>query len=517
MEPTQMYRLVQGAGAVPLLDRDPLIDYPPVLLDSLAAMATSFAVAVFLTGGVVRDWLAGRKPCDLDLTVPGQALDCARWLASRLGGTFVPLDEGEGVARVVWQGLTIDLGGFREGTASIEADLARRDFTINALGLAFDPGRRRLAEPRALIDPTGGLADLRARRLRLCHPGALAADPLRALRAYRFMACLDLSMEAATGERIAGAVETIRTVAGERIRHELDLLMASGRAASAVAAMAESRLLDALLPELACARGLAQPASHHLDVFFHSLATLQSLEAILAAPERFFRPGQVPAARNLAASAAARRLLAHAALLHDLGKVPTAGRAGERITFYSHDRVGGELVAAVAERLRWSRADSRRLVRLVAGHMWPFHLANVRRRTGSVTPRAGLRLVKAHGDDLASLFVLAMADAQAGQGPDKPADTEAALAALFAEVDTLARERVRPVLAQPRLLTGRHLIDLFGLAPGPIFARILQALEEAQVDGRIRTRQQAEAFVRDWLARPGAKPEDVAVLRPARG
>ena len=188
-----------------------------------------------------------------------------------------------------------------------------------------------------------------------------------------------------------------------------------------------------------------------------------------------------------------------AALFHDLGKPAALRLAGERITFYNHERIGAELFAALARRLRWSREKFERIGSLVALHMWPFHLSNVRRKRGAVTARACLKMYKAAEGELAGLFLLAMADSLAGQGPDKPAGMENELAALFTQVLGVCKTQVAPVLAGPRLVTGKDLIAM-GLAPGPLFKDILAEVEKAQVEGVVQDRAQALDMVRRFLA-----------------
>ncbi len=480
------------------LDRDWLAAAPPRLRRALARVARGHGAPWYLAGGAVRDWLACRACRDLDLTVARGAVACARALARELGGTCVPLDQEQGVARVVWQGWELDLADFREATTTIEADLGRRDFTVNALAVAFDPESGGLLAPYRLIDPTGGAADLARGRIRLTHAGALRADPLRLLRAHRFAATLGLAIASDTARRITAEAALLAGVARERIAYEFDLIVASPRAAATVAAMAADGLLWQVVPELQAGAGLAQPASHHLDVFGHNLAALRAMEEILVDPGARF-PDHGPALAAYAAGGRRSLWLKWAALCHDLGKPACHAVRNGRITFYNHDREGARHFVAMGRRLRWSREAVTRVSRFIELHMWPFHLCNARRKTG-ITPRACLRLVRAAGEELPGLFLLAMADSLAGAGPGKPAGMEAELAALYAEVDRVWQESIRPVLEQPRLLNGHDLLARFPLAPGPQLGKILASLEAAQVAGEVASRDEAEAWVAAFLA-----------------
>ncbi|RJQ79375.1 MAG: HD domain-containing protein, partial [Desulfobacteraceae bacterium] len=376
----------------------------------------------------------------------------------------------------------------------------QRDFTINSLAVAFDPQRAGLLAPYQLIDPTAGAAALRQAIVRHCSDRAFVDDPLRLLRAYRFMAELDFRLAPETEDLLRAQAMLIGGVAGERLAHELQLIMASPRACATVRAMARSRLLEALFPELAAGRGMKQPSCHHLDVFDHCLEALCRMEEIQEQPARFF-PDTAGQVSDYLAAGANAALLKWAALLHDIGKpgVRSYGEGG-RIIFHGHDRLGGELGLEVAGRLRWSRQDTRRLAQLIRGHMRPHHLHPVLSK-GRFTPRAALRLVKELGEDVVGVFVLAMADSLATAGPGKPPVSEEGIAALHAAVIRCWQQRIRPVLSRPRLLSGHDIMALFDLAPGPLVGKITAELERAEVAGEVTGKEEAREWVADYLER----------------
>jgi poly(A) polymerase len=481
------------------------------LLQTMAALADHWQMPLYFSGGVVRDWLLDRQPADLDLTVASGALDFARELAAGLGAAFVPLSPEEGVARVVWGDTCLDISQFRDGTTTIEADLALRDFTVNAMAVGFDSSRQSLANNGLIIDPLAGMGDFNRGLIRLTHLRALEADPLRMLRAYRFAAAFDWRIEVDTRNAIARHGALIRRVSGERIAAEFDKILCCRNAHPTIKEMAECGLLFHLFPELGAGVGLLQPSSHHLDVFGHSLETFSQMESIIQKPEAFFSgPSSTELSPELVHDLAhylncprqAIRLK-YAALFHDLGKTVTSAVKEGRVTFYNHDEAGVALVAGIAKRLHWSNEDTRRISQLVRQHMWPFHLYNARTRTG-ITPKAILRLVKAAEDELIGLFFLVMADSLAGQGIGKPAGMEEGVAALFAEVYQTYQERLKPILEKP-LVTGDDLIEELHLRPGPLFREIFNGLLEERAVNPEMTKAEALAWAKGYAATRAAE------------
>ncbi len=468
---------------------------PETVITAMVTAAADLGSPLFLCGGAVRDLLMNRAPTDLDFTLAA-AGPLARRLARDLPATLVVLDEKEQAWRLVWKGIDLDITGMRGRGDDIIDDLSFRDFTVNALAVALD--HTALDRGRAgLIDPGGGIEDLVARRLRMVNKGAFAADPLRRLRAFRFAAALDFTVVAATMSAIGEYSGSLAGVASERINHELEQMLASGRAATGLELMRDNGILGEVMPELYRGAGMAQPASHHLDVLDHGIAALTAVEELIGDPGRFY-PDHGRDFTAWIRIGNHKKNLRWAALLHDVGKPDCFALRGERITFYNHDQVGGRLVCAIGRRLRWSRRQQQRVAHLIRLHMWPFHLNNAGKKTG-ITPRACLRLYRAAGDDLAGLFLLAMADCIAGRGPGRPEMMEEDLAGLYAGVITVVRERIRPIRRGRPLLTG-HDLKAMGITPGPVFRRILDGLEEARVNAEVNSSEEAAAWVARFLS-----------------
>ncbi len=471
--------------------------FPPKLIAAIDAVARRQGEVFYIAGGTVRDWLLGRKPHDLDIAVGNKAEASCKMLIDVLeGGALVKLGtEKEEAARVVWQGVCVDFSAYRGGAETIEEELSRRDFTINAMAVALNAE----GGGQILIDPLAGYADLAARRLRPC-PGAFEADPLRMLRGYRLQAELGFDLDQECSGRIRQMRSAINGCAAERITAELERIMATELSAEAWRAMVESGLAFEFLPELELGQGMEQPGYHHEDVLGHSLLALEKMGRIFSRPQQYFPEGRDTIESYLALESRRRRLR-WSALFHDLGKPATRSSGtmdGERTTFYDHDSVGREMFLEIAARLRMSRKESEAIGRLIDMHMHPFHLSGARRRQ-QLSRRALLKICRRAGEDLPGLFVLAMADSLASRGPKKPEDTEAELARLFGEVQRAKERHIEPVIAGGRLIDGHDLQKIFGLVPGPHFRRILDEVELAQVEGKIASRRQALSWLEDYL------------------
>jgi poly(A) polymerase len=446
-----------------------------------------------LVGGAVRDVLLGRSPSDLDWLVADPE-GVARALADAWGGSLVALDPERGHWRVV-VGAHPPSGGDEAGAEDApgagtgartwdlaapratrtEDDLRSRDLTVNAIAWRPRDG--------ALLDPTGGMADLAARRVRLAGPSALHDDPLRAWRVVRFAAQLGFRVARATrAEVVAIAGELARGArprpAPERVGAELEALLATPVAGRAVRALDDLGLLDLDLPELTAGRGVRQGPLHHLDVLDHQLEALHRL--VEAFPE-------------------ADLALRWATLLHDVGKPATHEPGGEgpdglvlRDRFTGHDRVGADLATAALERLRRPRARVARVHALIAAHMRPL----------PGDERGARRFVHRLRPLLPDLLRLMLADREAARGRGASAAARRAY-----------RERVGRVLAvldatppTPPLLDGHDVMAALGLAPGPEVGAVLAAVAEAQALGEVADRAGALAYAegvaraRGWTA-----------------
>ncbi len=459
------------------------------LFQTLRQTADRLGCACYLTGGLVRDWFLGRPTRDIDLAVSRQALELAQAFAQAAQGTFVLLKKDQATARVVLPGLQFDFAGFR--ASGLHEDLGDRDFTINSLALPLAPAFG--PDPWEPIDPLNGAGDLAQGIIRQCGPNSFNRDPLRLLRAYRLKAQLGMEIEPETRQGLKKWGPALNRSAPERQLYEWVQLLSQPTAGLTLPFMNEDGILDILFPEFLPLKNTPQNSFHHLNVFDHSLLAFQQLEQLLT-PDHSWPSGLTEAMGTRLENDAQRAYLKWTALVHDLGKPATAERRDGRWTFHSHEQYGQELFRNIAERFRLGHQTRDLMVRLIGWHMRPFHLLQEETK-GRRTPRALLRLVKETGDNLNRVFLLALADCRAAQGPDHPPDSEDRLLRLWQEARRMREEIIIPLSSAPPLITGKDLIQM-GLAPGPLFKEIISRIKEEQWSGAIATREEALAWIR---------------------
>lgn len=436
----------------------------------------------YLVGGCVRDLLLGREPADYDVATDAKPAEVmgifpeTYAVGAQFGVVLVPAPEAEQLPPK--NGDTCEsatdefaLGhhhkscvevatfrcdvGYSDGRHPDEVlfskdareDVQRRDFTIN--GLLLDPIDNRV------LDYVGGQEDLKAKVIRAIGNPAVrfAEDKLRMLRAVRFAARFDYTIDPATIESIQQLASQIHQVSRERVRDELTRMLTEGHARRAFELLDETGLLQLVLPEIAAMKGVEQPPEFHPegDVFVHTLLMLEKL------------PQPCPAA------------LAWGVLLHDVGKPPTFRRAPDRIRFDEHARVGTKMAEAICRRLRFSNDETKQIVALVENHM---RFGDAERMNPS-TFKKFIRLP--HFDQHLELHRL---DCESSHRNLRLYDFTRE------KMNSLPPEEVRPT----PLVAGDDLIAA-GYLPGPLFTKILSAVEDGQLDGRLQSREEAMQFV----------------------
>jgi poly(A) polymerase len=465
-------------------------------LRRVLCILSDLAPDAYVVGGAVRDVLSGVAGyVDLDVTLPGDGCEVGRSVADIMGSScsFVPLDRDRGTARLVLKSqcsLAVDISTFKAPT--IEQDLCKRDFTINAIAVSAADFLK--GGTPALVDPCNGTADLRSRTVRVCSETSFSDDPLRVLRAFRFAAALSFDIAPHTLRLMPPSLQGLVSVAGERIRDELFAILATPSSFPVVRHMDEVGIVGALFPELAPMRGCAQNEYHHLDVWGHSLETIRTMEELLRGETVCLGDFQTLAETYASGEPIAGRprsgLLKLAALFHDAGKPPTrfVDESG-KVRFFGHEKVSVPVFETVASRLRLSSNEIQVVTGWIHGHMKPMALFNQ-----PVTRRMVYRLWKAFGKEIAGLFVLFLADLAATRGPARKAHSDEEACQGVRTAWSIAQE-LQQTPPEP-LVNGRDLMAELGLSPGPKLGRILGLLAEMQASGEITTREEAIAAAR---------------------
>lgn len=438
----------------------------------------------YLAGGCVRDLLLGREPQDYDVATsatpdivlamfPRTFAVGAHFgvvlVASDLGGDC---EDGSVAERCITEVATFRNDGvYSDGrhpdevryTKTAAEDVQRRDFTIN--GLLLDPSHLADAAPdqqapavrAGLLDYVGGLDDLDARIIRaIGRPEKrFEEDQLRLLRAVRFAARFGFEIEPVTLAAMRKLAARIHAVSRERIREELTKMLTEGHTRRAFELLDDSDLLVQILPEISKMKGVQQPPQFHPegDVWIHTLMLLEQLE-----------PG-------------CPMTLGWGALLHDIGKPPTYREAPDRIRFDGHVDVGVAMAADVCRRFRFSNDETRQILALVENHM---RFADAPRMRASTLKRF-FRL-----DNFPEHLALHRMDCMAAH---RKLDIYNFVREQY---ESLPEQEVRPT----PLLTGRELITA-GYRPGPAFKEMLRTVEDAQLEGAIKTTDQAMSLVRE--------------------
>jgi len=416
----------------------------------------------FWVGGCVRDLIRGVTPTDFDIVTSARPEEVQALFPRTIavGARFgvIVVRGGDSHYEVATFRTEADYDDGRRPSrvtfATAEEDVRRRDFTVN--GLLMDP------ETGRIVDYVEGRLDIERRLIRtIGDPGErFAEDHLRMLRAVRFAATLDFTIEEATFAAIRRQAAAIRRISAERIRDELGRILVGGRARRGMELLAESGLIAEILPEVAALRGVDQPPVFHPegDVWEHTLRMLDLL------------------------TAGADPRLAWGGLLHDVGKAETRFEDAAGVHFYGHVRRGEEIAAALLSRLRFSREETETVCALVRGHMLFMNVREMR-------PNRLKRFLRM--PDFSLHLELHRLDCLGSHG--------------LLDNYEFCRERLKAYseedLRPPPLMTGEDLIGM-GYTPGPLFKEILRAVEDAQLGGETATPEEARCLVLKRWGKP---------------
>lgn len=426
--------------------------------------------SALLVGGAVRNALLQEPIDDYDWLVahPEQA---ARAYHAAHGGSVFALSEAEQHWRVLIGDVSHDFVPLPAGANTDERiikDLARRDFTVNAAALTA---------AGELIDPHNATEAARTKTLQALSQDALRSDPLRIIRAARFVAAYGFSVEATTQEWLENVTRAVAPDFGapERISAELSKLLLTEHPTAGVQVLEDSGALMELFPELRAARGMAQGGMHHLDVLEHSVQALAELV-------RIFPDAGLP--------------LRLAALLHDIGKPATFSTEHGKVTFYSHAQLGADIVMRTLRTLRFPTRVVTQTALLIRYHMVQL----------PTTEREARRFVHRRREILPDLLSLMVADRSAARGP---LTSERQRDQYRKRIDLVLQVLAEPPPVAP-LLTGNDVMRLLNLPPGPRVGEALAFVGQSRAVGDIHTVEDAKAALQHFAAQQGwHNPEPV--------
>lgn len=409
----------------------------------------------YLVGGCVRDLLLGREPKDWDITTNARPEEIQKIFPdsvyeNEFGTVAVKTDATDPKLKIIEVTTYRHDGRYSDKrhpdeitfAKTINEDLARRDFTINAIALA-------VANTEKIIDPFGGQADLKAKIIKTVGDpiARFSEDALRLLRAVRFAAELDFAIETKTKNAIKKLAATLELIANERVRDEFNKLILSSGAGLGVRLLEELKLLPVIVPELQEGVGVGQNKHHIYTVFDHNVRALE-----------------YAASKNYSLEV---RL---GALLHDVGKPRTKRGEGFNSTFYNHEVVGAQMTLKILDRLRYSKKTIEIVAHLVRHHLFYYNV-------GEVSEAGVRRFIRNVGpENIADLIKIREAD-RIGSGVPKAIPYK--LRHLLFMIDKVKQD---PISSSMLKVDGSDIMKICNLQPGPRVGRILAVLLEEVLD-----------------------------------
>ena len=438
----------------------------------------------YLVGGSIRDLFTKNCVfCDRDISIKG-AENFARKIANKWDGTFIELDSENKIYRVVLPDKInfLDISELQGNT--IEEDLKRRDFTINAI--AYD-----LANDK-FVDVTGGLKDLENKVLRHIDDKNFEDDPLRILRAFRFYAVTGFKMTIELENALKKCLPLALNPAKERINYEIMKLFGGDFASGALLKMDEFGLLEKIFPCVTEMKKVPPNTHHHLDLFHHVVETVRQIEILYNKISGFEKEhldaidfGGFPRINHLKL----------AGFLHDIGKFSTwTIEEGGRHRFIKHDDVGSKMVVPLLRNLKFSKKQIEYISCMIKNHIYPSNVIVA----PSLNDKVMMRYVRKMDDNVVDNIILAKADRLSARGVDI---TEEIVNANISGLDKLLdfylskKDTLAPL---PKLIDGREIMQLLNIKPSPKLGEIINAVNEAQLNGDILTHEDAVRFVLNW-------------------
>lgn len=452
----------------------------------LNLIRNNFSEEIYLVGGSVRDFAMDKTSLDRDLIVVGvDARDFAIRIAEFFNAVFVPLDEVNRIYRVVLPDKInyFDITNPVEG--SIDKDLARRDLTVNAVAVNLST--------MEIVDKFNGLNDILNKQLNSVSEKNFIDDPLRILRAFRFMSVLGFKMSDELMCIIKKHINLLNLPAVERINYELLKLFGGNFAYDTLLSLDNTGGLEVLFPFVSELKRVPPNTHHHLDLFYHSLETVRQIQLLYLNAEK-----EVQSHLEEVSFGAHPRLafLKLAGFMHDIGKFSTWSIEEEtgRHRFIKHDDAGAKLAVPFLRKMNFSNKQIDYLTSMIKNHMYPSQVISA----PELNEKVMMRYVRKMEDNSIDVIILAMADRFSALGE---AVTEDMVNQNISGLQNLmnfyisVKDSLEPL---PKLLTGNEIMSLLNIKPSPLLGKIITALHDAQLSGDVMTKEHAIDFVMNF-------------------
>ena len=459
----------------------------------------------YLVGGMVRDYFLGKNSTDRDIAIKN-AEQFAKRLAKKFDATFITLDDENKIYRLILKDKEnyLDISELRG--ESIEDDLRQRDFTINAI--AYD------LKANKFIDSLGGIGDIENKCLREISEENFIDDPLRILRAFRFMATTGFEINEDLEKMLNKHKELLNLPAKERIHDEIIKLFGGKYTSKALSKMFDTGLLEVIFPFVKDMKKVPSNSHHHLDLIHHVIETVRQIELQYEKAK-----GEVLEHLNQIDFGGYPRInhLKLAGFLHDIGKYSTwtledkEGKCIWKISdktdypndkpyrhrFIKHDLVGEKLVKSLLKELKFSNKQIEYLSSMVRYHIYPSNVVV----SPNLDTKIMMRYIRKMEENVIDNIILAKADRLSAQGPDVTKEmTETNLNGLNKLLEFYLE--VKPTLKPlPKLLDGNEIMKILQIKQSPELGKIINELHEAQLNGDITTKEQAESFVKSFVTK----------------
>ena len=439
----------------------------------------------YIVGGFLRDLFLGKSSSDIDLAVrQGRAKELAKYIADSINGYFVTLDDINNIYRVVFENKKdyIDIADI-EGE-NISDDLARRDFSMNAL--AFN------LQSHDIIDLYGGIESIKNKIVKEISAKNMSDDPIRLLRAFRFESGLGFRLDENLQKIIKDCVHLIKTTAPERINAELIKLFLGRNCVNALKQMDEYGMLELIFPEVAEIKKIPPNSHHHLCLIEHCYSVVDNVQIYYDKAnnevKKHFDEILFGATPRLA-------YLKLAAFLHDIGKPATweIEESTGRHRFIKHDDVGSKIVEKPLKDLKFSNKQIDYIKKIIKYHLYPANVATL----DITNEKAILRFFRKMENEVIDLIAIAYADRLSAKGP---AITEEMIEKninglkILLEKYLASKNTLNPL---PKLLSGNEIMQILGIKPSPELGQIVVLLKEAQISSEVTTKEEAVNFVKN--------------------